>query len=233
MPPPTSAWAGQTYPCGAAQGPLGGPRPSGPTRVPSPHDGRVWGVFASREAAKAKALIRVFSGFGSPSPTTFPRGLCWDCLGLSSPSSLIAYIPLEASPPGWWAGQHLPVHGPPSRSAPRSWQWVLGLHWLPWSRPTSAWLSWSVQGPPLTSCLSAAHAGLGLDRTALNPEDWRPKAQVTGIRGENASGAFFQQYQEGICPPVLSRRQFLGSVCSHIGRSPFNWQSWPGLSFLI
>ena len=178
MPPPTSAWRGQTYPCWAAQGPLGRPRPSGPTRVPSPHDGWVWRVFASREAAKAKALIRVFSGFGSPSPTTFPRGLCWDCLGLSSPSSLIAYIPLEASPPGWWAGQRLPVHGPPSRSAPRSWQWVPGLHWLPWSRPTSAWLSWSVQGPPLTSCLSAAHAGLGLDRTALNPEDWRPKAQA-------------------------------------------------------
>ena len=81
--------------------------------------------------------------------------------------------------------------------------------------------------------LSLRCPGLGLDRTALNPEDWRPKAQVTGIRVENASGAFFQQYQEGICPPVLSRRQFLGSVCSHIGRSPFNWQSWPGLRFLI
>lgn len=162
---------GQTYPRWAAGDRLDRPRPAGPTRVPSPHDGRVWGVFASREAAKAKALIRVFSGFGPPSPTTFPRGPCWDCLGLSSPSSLIAHIPLEASPPGWWAGQRLPVRGPPSCSAPRSWQGVPGLHCLPWSRPTSAWPSWSVQGPPLTSCLSAAHAGLGPDRTMLNPED--------------------------------------------------------------
>lgn len=121
-----------------------------------------------------------------PSPATFPGGPRWGCPGLSSPSSLIAYIPLEASPPGWWAGQHLPVHGPPFRSAPRSWQWVPGLHWLPWSRPTSAWLSWAVQGPPFTSCISTAHAGLGPDRAMFNPEDWRPKARVEGISGEKS-----------------------------------------------
>ena len=41
-------------------------------------------------------------------------------------------------------------------------------------------------GPPFTSCISAAHEGLGPDRTMLNPEDWRPKARVKGISGEKS-----------------------------------------------
>lgn len=110
--PPQESLGRKGPPWWAAQGLLDAPLPPGSARLSSPHDGWVWGCFLPG-MRQGQGSARVFTGFCSPSPTTFPRGPCLDCQGLPAPSSLIAYIPLESSPPGWRAGQCLPVHSSP------------------------------------------------------------------------------------------------------------------------
>lgn len=225
---------GQLYPRWAALGPLGAPLPSGPARLPSPRDGWVWDIF-SQGGRQGQGPARVFSGFCPPSPN-FPQGATLPLPGPACPSSLIAYIPPEASPPGWWAGQHLPVHSPPlplcsqvlavGPRAPRA-----------SSVPSSICLALLVHprrlpGFLLPSCPCTSPSGQG----SASPRGLEAQRSSQGHKKRKCTWASrkpFGPCQGGICPPGLCGRQFPGIIGPHPAGPLFNRQNLPGLSFLI
>lgn len=109
-------------------------------------------MFSSRVlpqpgCCRSQGAARVFSCSCPPSPPRSPGGHpCCNCPGLPSPSSLIAYIPPEASPSSWEVGQRLSEHSPPLLLCPPVLAVGSRALLVSSAHPVPAWHSWPIPG---------------------------------------------------------------------------------------